>query len=340
MNMRTQAHSMLCMLSLITVLALQGACSKKESAPETPPPEPQEVETEADVPQEKPEQSISITPIPTPQQEAIEAAPNPENKKQSGTVQYNSGMIINVNPMGPAASVQHLVSIPWADIQSISAKFTSSYDQVDGELKRSHKGSGTSDFLREGTYVRTYYEHGIMMQYDTGSDPPMMIEGQKLRRYSDGKYMHTVTERQRGTAVTKRFSNHMQIKYLGGEHLFRFIRSLKNVKELPRELVDEKPAFVLVGELPRYYMTFRHYIDENTGILLKMVVENSEKHSTSVIEFKDIIVNIEFSEDHFDFKPLDGVETQDMTIPGAKLQPATPHKAVAKEEEVSGDDQP
>ncbi len=326
---------MLFIMAMITGLALQGACSKKEPASETTPPAAQvaERETEAATPQEKSVKQ-AVTPLPTPQPKVAEATPPKKNKPEPAVLVQEPGVTVSAMPMDPATSVQYLVANAWNEIRSASAKMDSSYDQLGGDEKRQHKSEGESHFVREGAHVRTMSKLGTLMMHETGEeDKSEILTGQKLTRYSDGKYMYTITERQRGTVVTKRFSNHMQIKYLGGAKMFAFIRGLKNLRELPGESIDGKFTYILEGELPRYHLTYRHYIDEATGILLKMVVENSANHSTAVTEFTNIEINIEFPEGHFDFEPPAGVEVQDLTIPGAKLKPPTPREPEATVED-------
>lgn len=337
--MRIQVRSMLLIMVMTAGLALQGACSKKEPAPDTTPPADQEAEreteTEAVAVQETPVKQAAVKPIPTPQPKVVEATPPKKNKPEPTVLMETPAVSISAMPMDPATSVQYLVANGWNEIRSVSAKVNTSYDQLGGNEERRHKGEGVSDFVRDGAQVRTVSRLGSFMKHEADVDDAILITGQKLTRYSDGPYMYTITERKLGTVVTKRFANHIQIKYLGGAKMFAFIRALKNLRELPGESVDGKYTYVLEGELPRYHLKYRHYIDEETGILMKMVVENSAIQSTSVTEFSNIEINIEFPEGHFDFKPPDGVEVQDLTIPGAKLKSPTPRK-----DEATVDDEP
>jgi outer membrane lipoprotein-sorting protein len=332
--MKTQVRSMLFITALITGLALQGACSKKEPAPKTTPQAAQvaDRETEAVALQEKPVQQVAVTPILTPQPKVVEAPPPKESEPEPTVVVDRPGLTVKAVPMDPVTAIEYMVSRGWNEIRSISAKINGTYDQLGGDGERHHTSDGVSDFVRDGAQVRTVSRVGTYMKIHTGGEPPLLIVGQKRFRHSDGKFMYTLTERKTGAVATKRFSNHMQIKYLGGARMFSFIRALKNVRELPNEDIGGSVAFVLEGELPRYHRKYRHYIDSETGILLKMVVENSANQSTSVTEFTKIEINIEFPDGHFDFNPPAGLEVQDLTIPGAELKPPSPHKPLAEVE--------
>ena len=64
-----------------------------------------------------------------------------------------------------------------------------------------------------------------------------------------------------------------------------------------------------------------HYFDKETGILLKMVTEDTLAKTKHSFALSDVKLNVEFPDDHFTFTPPEGVEVQDLTIRGAVKAP-------------------
>lgn len=307
-------------LALATTLCLTilPACEKNEStsAPQTPSADVDAAKT-ADTSAE--DQAVDRA-IEEPQSEAT---PKPIRLGEAQTEKAKYVASVTAEAMDPLDAVEIMVSKAWSEIRSVSAKIKTVYDQR-GEFERHFEGEGTSDLVKDQGKLLTKLRLATMMKIKQKSEKvPWILTAQILTRITDGQYMYTLDERHEGKMATKRFPEHMMVRYLGGVRLFRFIRSLKNLKQLPNEAIGSKFAYVFEGELPRAQVTVRHYLDQETGILLKMVVESEAKQSTLVVEFSDFEINVEFPDSHFEFTTPEGVEIQDLTIPGAVPHPPT-----------------
>lgn len=301
-------------------ITVVSAC-KREEPTVIPPAVPQAQEVAAP---ETPKLSAVDRPVDRQtEQPQYEATPKLIARGEGETEKVKYIASVTAERMDPLESVEFLVSKSWSEIRSIAATVKTTYDQH-GEFERHFVGEGTSDLLKDDGKLLTKVRISTMMNIKQKSEKvPWILTRQILTRVTDGQYMYTLDERHAGKMATKRFPEHMRVRYLGGRRLFSFIRNLNNLEQLPDESIGDKRAYAFEGELPRAQVTVRQYIDTETGILLKMVVESEAKQSRFVAEFSDFEINVEFPESHFDFTVPEGIEIQDLTIPGAVPEPPT-----------------
>jgi len=274
------------------------------------------------------EKSPDATPSVAVSDPAPAETPGPVAKKIPDTAEAK----VEEKPSTPATT-QPRMTIPddvnaaivelitkWDTIQSVSAKLKTRGDRRGPEAQK-QEGVGTRDLLKreDGRILsRADYKNGVTMKKPDGE---VIATGQIVSKIYDGEYLWIDDQRHEGRTVTKSRPVQGQIQPIGGRLLFAGIRGLDEIKLLPDETIDGRTVHVFVGKGAGGTFTTRHYVDKETGILVKSIAEDSLANMQHSMELTDIKVNIEFEEGHFTYTPPEGVEVQDLTRRGAVRVP-------------------
>ncbi|MGB2988035.1 MAG: hypothetical protein WBE26_19375 [Phycisphaerae bacterium] len=208
----------------------------------------------------------------------------------------------------------------WNEIRSVSAKVTTRFEQREG-AKSSQTGAGMRDCMKKNgkMLVWSKLNNYILLDVshvDREDGAKQLYTEQRLLRVFDGNFLYTVDERHEqmgGMKVTKSRLDPQGIQLIGGRRLFRQLRRLDRLQLLPDDTIDGKSVYVFEGSANADLVEIQYYFDKETGILLKMIVENKGENSTFMFALSDIELNVEFSEDHFTFTPPEGAEIIDLT---------------------------
>lgn len=206
----------------------------------------------------------------------------------------------------------------WSKIRSFSAKVKTTFDRLDG-VEQHEIAEGTRDCLikDDGTVlVRERLINKITYAREGDEEIPWVITGQVIRKVSDGRFVYTFDRTHAGTAVTKSFARSPRLINVGGNTVIGRLSAMKNVQRLRNEKMGMSRVYVFEG-IARPDSTWRLYVAQKTGMLLKFVTENETKQSKFEFVLSEITFDVEFDEDHFVFTPPEGLEVQDLTIPGA-----------------------
>jgi outer membrane lipoprotein-sorting protein len=166
--------------------------------------------------------------------------------------------------------------------------------------------------------IRSSYTNAVALEKE-GEE--WIVTGQIALKVFDGEFLYTVDQRHEGKTATKAYLKRGQFQYIGGRRLFSQVLGLDSFRLLPDETIDDKSAYVFEGKAADGTVTTQHYFDKQTGILLKMVTEDSLAQTKYTFALSDIKVNVEFDEDHFTFTPPEGMTVQDLTRRGAVKVP-------------------
>lgn len=293
-------------ITLATLVGLAGltACRKDEpgQAEDVAAEQPPTPEEEAVPPSETP------PPDPVPDEDAP-AQPSDQRLRRRPRV--------NIAPDADAA-IRELLA-PWEEVQSVSASFATDYERFAG-LGERQQAEGTRDCMKKNgnVLVRSSYKNAIAMEKE---NKEWIVTGQIVLKIFDGEFLYTVDQRHEGKTATKSRLKPGQFQYIGGRRLFSQVLGLDRFSLLPDETIDDKSVYVFEGKAAGGTVTTRSYFDKQTGMLLKMVTEDSIAQTKYTFVLSDIKVNVEFDDDHFTFIPPDGVEVQDLTRRGAVKVP-------------------
>lgn len=204
----------------------------------------------------------------------------------------------------------------WKKITSLSAKVHATFDRLN-EKEKHYSTEGTRDLLKkDGRLLGRADLLGRVTFQTDDEEMPWAMAGQKLTKFLDGRYLYIIDKRPGKTIVTKNLPEHLKMPHLGGPPLFRVIRRLNDVERLPEEEIDGKRTVGFVGTFGNGQGKAWHWLDYDTGILLKMRVEYPEMKTTFTYQVSDVQYNVDFSEGHFTFVPPPGVDIQDRTMGG------------------------
>lgn len=216
---------------------------------------------------------------------------------------------------------QHLLA-RWSEVRSFSAKLSTSFEQREGDKMR-FTGEGTYDYMTKDGKVfirskqaRDVYVDANGIKAADGTELTQIFTGQRLLKIFDGDYVYEMDERHEqfgGVVVTKRLPDPRNIRFAGGEALFKTLDQADVLRLLPSETLDGKEVYVFETVTTVGRMKTLYYFDKDTGILVKSASEGENPALTSTLALSDIKLNVEFNDEHFKFTPPEGVEVQDLT---------------------------
>ncbi len=218
----------------------------------------------------------------------------------------------------PLEEIKQEIIKRWSEVRSFSAKVATTFDRLEG-VEQHEIAEGTRDFLKkdDGTVlVRERLINRITYAHKGDDDIPWVITGQIINKVRDGRFLYTIDRTHAGTAVTKAVARSPSIINVGGETVVGRLMAMKNVQRLRDEKIGNSRVYVFEGTVGAD-STWRLYVDQKTGMLLKFTTENKTKESKFEFALSDIEFDVEFDDDHFVFTPPEGLEVQDLTLPGA-----------------------
>lgn len=213
----------------------------------------------------------------------------------------------------------------WAEIESVSARLLTKFERGTGQ-QTLQQGEGTRDCMKKDGMVlmRSRIINTVSVRREHDAEVPWIVTGQQISKVSDGRFVYTVDRRREGTTVTKNWAVPPHILPIGGKWLTTVIRGLKRLRRLRDKSIGDDKVYVLEGTSHDGRNVHRLSIDKKTGLLRELEVNNRIDSSKFSVALSDIRLNVEFSEDHFDFVPPEGIEIQDLTVPGTPRPQPTP----------------
>ena len=139
------------------------------------------------------------------------------------------------------------------------------------------------------------------------------MTGERITKVSDGDYVYTVNQTHEGKKVTKARAIPPRIRNIGGAKLFARMPRAERETLLADEVLDGREVYVFEVLATGGLVMTRHYMDKETGVRLRLVVERLKDHTTLTYSLTDLKLNLEFSDDHFTFVPPEGVKILDLT---------------------------
>lgn len=213
----------------------------------------------------------------------------------------------------------------WAKIESVSARLLTKFERAKGQ-RTLQQGEGTRDCMKKDGRVlmRSSIINTISVKREHDTEIPWILTGQHISKVSDGRFVYTVDRRREGTTVTKNWAVPPHIIPIGGKWLTTVIRGLQGLRRLRDTTIGDEQVYVLEGTSKNGRIVHRFSIDKKTGLLRELAVNNRIDSSKFSVALSDIRLNVEFSEDHFDFVAPEGIEIQDLTVPGTPRPQPTP----------------
>lgn len=313
------------MLVMLAGLAGLSACRRDEPEP-APQGEPQAQEAPTARQEQPAQQATRAQDAPSPKRASPASQPSKpttatsDNASDQPLMWVSSARIITAEDQAGEAAQKELAA-RWDEHQSVSAKVTTTFERHEG-LTTYQKGKGERDCMRKDgkLLVRSKVFNSINAQREHGQ---WIATAQRVTQVFDGELLYTLDERHEGKTFTKSRPTPGRLQYIGGRRLFDRMRLLDGVRLLPDETIDGKSVYVFEGSAGEGRIRTHHYIDKETGILLKLVVKREDPKSRYTFALSDIELNVEFSEDHFTLAPPEDAEIQDLTKAPLPRAPAS-----------------
>ncbi len=221
-------------------------------------------------------------------------------------------------PVEVSTAISELIA-KWDTVQSASAKLKTHFERTQGQREKQN-GEGTRDTLKKDGKVlmRSEYKNGVALEKPNGE---WIVTGQIVLKVFDGEFLYVDDTRHEGRTVTKSRPLLGQLQPIGGRQLFAGLRGVDEIKRLPEEIINGKSVYVFEAKAGGGTITSRHYVDKETGILVKLTRTDTLASIEYSFELTDIKVNVDFDEGHFTYTAPEGVEVQDLTRRGAVRVP-------------------
>lgn len=301
-------------ITLATLIGLSGlpACRKDKAEGPEAAPAPDAAPAEVTLPPQQTSTGKNVSQVQAAPEPFASQPDEPTAATTETTPLFSVAVTLARNKAIRAAQQQLLAR--WDEIQSVSAKIKLEYDQQEG-LKQRRSGEGTYDCTKkdEKTLIRMKIYHSMIVERKEMGD--WVLTGERILKVYDGEFLYTLDELHAGMTATKSRPSRGQLLFLGGRHLLNQLRRFNNFKRLPDETIDGHTVSVFKGVSDPGNVKTEYYIDQETGLLIKVVTENETRKSKLTMRFTDIQLNPQYAEDHFTFTPPEGVEIQDLTKP-------------------------
>lgn len=198
----------------------------------------------------------------------------------------------------------------WDAVRSVRAKVLNKYHQRKG-LKYRSRGKGTYDCMKRGdqTLFLLYRFDGI--NAERAKDDKVKT-GERILYVYDGDFLYFLDEFHNSKTAYKYASPH-RVQPIGGKQLFDQIHRFDRVVRLPDETINGKYVYVFEGTNHSNRDHGLYYLDVETGILIKMVLENEAMESERTLILDDFKLNYAFPDNHFIFVLPEGVALTDYT---------------------------
>lgn len=255
--------------------------------------------------------STAATPNAKPANPAMDGDPPKRTQPSPGAVRPAIPVEVNT-------AISELIA-KWDTVQSASATLKTNFERTQGQRER-QEGEGTRDTLKKDGKVlmRSAYRNGVALEKKNGE---WIVTGQIVLKVFDGEFLYVDDERHEGRTATKARPSLGQLQPIGGRRLFAGLRGVDEIRLLSDETIDGKPVYVFEAKAGGGTITSRHYVDKETGILVKLTRADTLASIQYSFELTDIKVNVDFDEGHFTYTPPEGVEVQDLTRRGAVRVP-------------------
>jgi outer membrane lipoprotein-sorting protein len=232
---------------------------------------------------------------------------------------YVVAALLLVRPV-PAPAADSLESIE-RRIGELREKIkTITYDQEQSvEIKRqgfsavsvnksANEGTRNGTKWLSRTETKTVAGQKVDHDSDTNTDATSLT-------ISDGTFSYTIAHTQGlDHAIKKKADSWDQV--MGAARFFEKLREGYDLKVLPGEEVNGKPAFVIEGvskpAAPNRGRTL-FYLDHDNGLVVQILFRSDDGTFVQSMKLSNIHVNVAVSPDRFVFKAPEGVAVEDLT---------------------------
>jgi len=300
--------------SILAVLLLCGLAGAGPTGPEEfsepgekPPADTAAATREADPPpMDRKADSRDVQPVTSEPAAVVKQEPANAVPKQGGDAAPERGSADSFESLRPALLEK------WNRIGAFSATVTSlvSVGPPDGRFHR--RGDGRYDFLRkDGKELIRFVEHNLHTVHREEGDG---ASRETVETVVDGESAYVITERGGRARAVKYPVDKAPVMRLGGERYLDLLSHGYDIKVLPTEVVNGRPAHVLQAIPKRGAGKIYHYVDQETGMALKTSVDNEPAQAQTVVTITEVNFGVTFNENHFRFSPPPGVTVVDGTV--------------------------
>jgi len=218
----------------------------------------------------------------------------------------------------------------WQKLDSLSIEFAVQQGptkESDRTKVDSQTGEGKRDsvILPDGRErIRSVVIFAVVIQQmadEAPDDPGYHLMAARMKKFSDGEFVYTVEENKAGQAASKARAMWPHVDYVGGPGLIQSMIVLHQLERLSDEKVNDSDCYVFRGLSPDGKIRHTYWIEKANGLRRQFELVNESRDNRYLTTVTKVTTPVEFSEDHFQPQIPEGVEVQDLTIPGAVYKP-------------------
>jgi len=215
--------------------------------------------------------------------------------------------------------VEKKLTDAFAKVTTMQSKLKSTIDSGAEGLKIKTITDGTYEYAKNGRKAMFRVDTKTTMTTEMGAQTNSRVVISTT--INDGDNIYTLTDESgKKQAVRTRADS------AADQPVFESMRKSYNIKLMPDETINGVAVYVVEGRPKMTQSTMPdagrtlNYFQKETGVAIKMVTFDPGGRPMMTTEYSDIKINPTIAPDRFTYKPIPGVELQDMTA-GAPPKP-------------------
>lgn len=192
----------------------------------------------------------------------------------------------------------------WNKIRSFTATVQSISTYGPPAERFSRRGDAQYEYMkRDGKELVRMIENNLHTIHRPEGDG---LTRETVDSLLDGEYGYVITERSGRYRVVKHSLDEAPIMRLGGDVYLDLLSESYNIKVLPSESINDRPAYVFEATPKGGAAKLYHFVDQETGIAVKTSVTNDRAPSEMTVTVTNIKLDVPFDDGHFRFAPPPG----------------------------------